>query len=83
MRGRSAMAEKKVTEVKSVSLADVKAADAQTGVKPSVSAQSGTPEAKKLDKQAKKIDRKEKTTTSKDDDKWAKTVDKEVKLQIP
>ena len=77
------MEEKKATGVKSVTLDDVKAAEAQTGVKSPVSAQHGTPEAKKLDKQAKKIDRKEKTTTSKDDDTWAKKVDKQVKLQIP
>lgn len=72
--------------VKSVTLGDVKAAEAATGVKTDVSAakhRSGKVEVKGLDKNSKEIDRREKSTSSKADEKWAKDLDKVDKTQNP
>ena len=82
------MAEKKVTGVKSVTLGDVKAVDAQTGIKSSSSTGVLPPnpdlddidlEAKELDQDIKDFDRKEKTTSSKDLDKRGKQADTKAK----
>ena len=77
------MLEKKTTSVKSVTLGDVKAADAKTGVKTTASAQRGTTEVKDLDRDIKDLDRKEKTASSKELDKRAKQADKVDKRQNP
>lgn len=74
------------TGVKSVSLGDVRAAEATVAVKTTASAskhRDGKVEVKGLDKNAKEIDRREKTASSKETDKRAKEIDKVDKTQNP
>jgi hypothetical protein len=80
------MAEKKSMgkpTVKSVTLSDIKAAEAKAGGVTVSASKTGDDDktAKDLDRHAKDLDRREKTTSTKDLDKDAKQVDKTAKDQ--